>query len=186
MKRFLALNQTYASRFGFPFILAVRHATKHHILAAYDRRVHNTPDVEFAAALAEVGKIVWMRLLAMVEAAPTGRLTVHALDTAAGTPAYGLPVELVRLDGGERLLKSFVTNNDGRLDAPALKGAEMEAGVYELRFHAGVYFQVAGHALSAPPFLDVVPIRFALSNPEQHYHVPLLLSPWSYSTYRGS
>ncbi|MCW2248013.1 2-oxo-4-hydroxy-4-carboxy-5-ureidoimidazoline decarboxylase [Azospirillum fermentarium] len=185
MARFQELNAAYTARFGFPFILAVRHATKHHILAAYARRVTNTPAAETAAALGEVAKIIGMRLLTVVEPAPTGRLTVHALDTAAGMPARGLPVELVRGDGGT-VLVSTITNADGRVDGPLLAGADLHAGVYELRFHAGVYFQTAGHALSAPPFLDVVPIRFAVANPEQHYHVPLLLSPWSYSTYRGS
>lgn len=185
MARFQELNAAYTARFGFPFILAVRHATKHHILAAYARRVTNTPDAETAAALAEVAKILWMRLLTVVEPAPTGRLTVHALDTAAGVPARGLPVELVRVEDGAVLVRT-ITNGDGRLDGPILAGADLHAGVYELRFHAGVYFQTAGHALAAPPFLDVVPIRFAIANPEQHYHVPLLLSPWSYSTYRGS
>lgn len=185
MARFQELNAAYTARFGFPFILAVRHATKHHILAAYARRVTNTPEAETAAALAEVAKIIWMRLLTVVEPAPTGRLTVHALDTAAGVPAGGLPVELVRVEDGAVLVRT-TTNGDGRVDGPVLAGADLHAGVYELRFHAGVYFQTAGHALSAPPFLDVVPIRFAIANPEQHYHVPLLLSPWSYSTYRGS
>lgn len=187
MARFQDLNAAYTARFGFPFILAVRHATKHHILAAYARRVTNTPEAEFAAALAEVAKIVWMRLLTVVEPAPTGRLTVHALDTAAGVPARGLPVDLLRVEEGEGgVLVRAVTNADGRLDGPVLAGADLHAGIYELRFHAGVYFQTAGHVLSAPPFLDVVPVRFAVANPEQHYHVPLLLSPWSYSTYRGS
>ncbi len=185
MARFQTLNTAYTGRFGFPFILAVRHATKHHILAAYARRVTNPPDVEFAAALAEVDKIIWMRLLTLVEPAPTGRLTVHALDTAAGVPARGLPVDLIRVGEGGVIARA-VTNADGRLDGPMLAGVDLHAGVYELHFHAGVYFQGAGHPVSAPPFLDVVPIRFAIANPEQHYHVPLLLSPWSYSTYRGS
>lgn len=186
MTRFQELNQAYVGRFGFPFIMAVRHADKRQILAAYARRVGNDRAREFATALAEVGKIVWMRLLDAIRHAPTGRLTVHALDTAAGVPAAGLPVDLFRLDGGRTHRKAFVTNADGRLDVPALAGVELEAGRYELLFDAVTYFQSAGHALSAPPFIEQVPIRFAIANPEQHYHVPLLVSPWSYSTYRGS
>lgn len=186
MARFQQLNGAYVRRFGFPFIMAVRHADKHQILAAFARRVENDGAREFATALAEVSKIVWMRLLEAVRPAPTGRLTVHVLDTAAGQPARGMAIDLFR-PGPERThLKSLMTNDDGRLDGPALAGAELEAGACELLFHAGAYFQRAGHALSAPPFLDRIPILFAIANPEQHYHVPLLVSPWSYSTYRGS
>lgn len=186
MARFRDLNGRYAARFGFPFIMAVRHADKHAILAAFDRRVRNDPAVERATALAEVGKILWMRLLDAVVPKPCGRLTVHVLDTASGCPAAGMAIDLLRLSGTPVPLKSFVTNADGRLDGPALAGAELEAGAYELLFHTGAYFAAAGNPLSAPPFLDRIPIRFAVANPEQHYHVPLLVSPWSYSTYRGS
>nr|WP_246337280.1 hydroxyisourate hydrolase [Azospirillum oleiclasticum] len=127
-----------------------------------------------------------MRLLDAVVPKPCGRLTVHVLDTASGCPAPGMVIELLRLAPTPVRLKTFVTNADGRLDGPALAGAELEAGSYELLFHAGPYFAAAGNALSAPPFLDRIPIRFGVANPEQHYHVPLLVSPWSYSTYRGS
>jgi 5-hydroxyisourate hydrolase len=114
-----------------------------------------------------------------------GRLTTHVLDTAAGTPAAGLTIELYRLDGGETRIAAMTTNDDGRVDRPLLEGEAMAAGVYELRFHAGAY--LAGrHDLPSPPFLDVVPIRFGIAATEAHYHVPLLLSPYGYSTYRGS
>lgn len=186
MARFQAMNRAYAERFGFPFVMAVRNAGKRAILAAYERRIANAAAAELATALAEVGKIVWMRLLDAVEPAPTGRLTLHVLDTAAGVPARGMAVDLFRLEDGREQLKSFVTNADGRLDAPVLAGGELAAGRYELSFQAGAYFAAAGHAVAAPPFLDEVPLRFAIANPEQHYHVPLLLSPWSFSTYRGS
>jgi 5-hydroxyisourate hydrolase len=115
-----------------------------------------------------------------------GRLTTHVLDTARGRPAAGLRVDLFTLDDGRRLLKSVVTNADGRADAPLLEGAEFRAGGYELLFQAGDYFRAAGAATESPPFLDAVPVRFGIADPAQHYHIPLMLSPWSYSTYRGS
>lgn len=188
MTRFQALNAAYREKFAFPFIMAVRNADKARILAAFERRLTNDATSEQAAALAEVGKIAWMRLLEKVVPAPTGRLTTHVLCTASGQPAAGLPIELFRIgaDGTPRLLDRFVTNGDGRLDGPALAGAALEAGVYQWLFHVGVYFARAGQVTDAPPFLDVVPLRFAVANPESHYHVPLLISPWAYSTYRGS
>ncbi len=115
-----------------------------------------------------------------------GRLTTHVLDTAAGRPAAGLAIELFRLDGGaEEKLATAVTNADGRVDRPLLEGEALTAGVYELRFHAGGYLRAAG-VRPEPLFLDVIPIRFGVAAPGEHYHVPLLLSPFGYSTYRGS
>jgi 5-hydroxyisourate hydrolase len=112
-----------------------------------------------------------------------GRLTTHVLDTAAGRPAAGLKVELYRLAGRETPLKAGTTNADGRLDAPLLEGDGLEPGVYELRFHVGDYFRGGGGNGGA--FLDVVPIRFRVAA-GQSYHVPLILSPFGYATYRGS
>jgi 5-hydroxyisourate hydrolase len=117
--------------------------------------------------------------------AAMGRLTTHVLDTALGRPAAGLTIELYRVGGGEERLATGKTNADGRLDRPILEGEALRAGVYELRFHAGAYLKAANR-LPDPPFLDVVPIRFGIAAPEEHYHVPLLLSPYGYSTYRGS
>ena len=114
-----------------------------------------------------------------------GRLTTHVLDTASGKPAAGLKIELFR-DGGEAPLKTIRTNADGRADGPILEGAEFTAGTYELRFHAGDYLRGSGTELPEPAFLDVIPIRFGIADPAAHYHVPLLLSPYGYSTYRGS
>jgi 5-hydroxyisourate hydrolase len=115
-----------------------------------------------------------------------GRLTTHVLDTAVGKPAAGMVVELYRLDAsGEQRLASARTNADGRLDAPVIEGAALSVGVYELRFHAGDYWRAAGR-IAEPPFLDTVPVRFGIASPDAHYHVPLLLSPYGYSTYRGS
>ena len=115
-----------------------------------------------------------------------GRLTTHVLDTASGQPAAGLKIELYLLDGGTIHLKTVVTNADGRVDGPILEGSSLLRGHYELRFHAGDYLRKSGADLPDPAFLDVIPIRFGIANANQHYHVPLLLSPYSYSTYRGS
>jgi 5-hydroxyisourate hydrolase len=118
-----------------------------------------------------------------------GRLTTHVLDTANGRPAAGVRVDLHRLANGARsgeVLASRLTNADGRCERPLLEGAALEAGVYELVFHAGGYFAGLGLALPDPPFLDQVVIRFGLADPAGHYHLPLLISPYGYSTYRGS
>ncbi len=115
-----------------------------------------------------------------------GRLTTHVLDVALGRPAAGLEIELFRLDPERRRLVQAHTNADGRVDGPLLAGDALEPGRYELLFHAGPYLLSSGAALSDPPFLDVVPIRFGIADTTQHYHVPLLLSPYGYTTYRGS
>lgn len=117
-----------------------------------------------------------------------GRLSTHVLDIQAGRPASGVAVDLFRIapDGGAQLLKSVRTNADGRTDFPLLGADEMAIGVYELRFHAGDYFRAQGQRLPEPAFVDVAPIRFGIADAAGHYHVPLLVSPWAYSTYRGS
>ena len=115
-----------------------------------------------------------------------GRLTTHVLDTMAGTPAIGLEIELWTVGEGPRRLKTVATNTDGRVDAPLLEGDDLVAGRYELRFRAGAYLR-ARHGVEADPlFLDEIPIRFGIADPGRHYHVPLLLSAYGYSTYRGS
>jgi 5-hydroxyisourate hydrolase len=115
-----------------------------------------------------------------------GRLTTHVLDTATGKPAAGLKIALYRVSGNShKKLKDVVTNADGRCDAPLLAGAAFRAGQYELIFFAGDYFRALGLDLPDPMFLDNVPIRFGMAQ-ETHYHVPLLISPYGYSTYRGS
>jgi 5-hydroxyisourate hydrolase len=115
-----------------------------------------------------------------------GRLTTHVLDQAAGKPAAGLRIEVWRLDGAPRQLSVVTTNADGRCDGPLLEGEALTAGRYELRFHAGDYLRSSGVKLTDPAFLDVIPIQFGIADPSAHYHVPLLLSPYGYSTYRGS
>ncbi len=118
---------------------------------------------------------------------PTGRLTTHVLDTARGSPAARMVIELVRIEGLEHhLVKTVSTNADGRVDAPLLAGLDLERGVYELRFHAGDYLRSTGDKLPDPAFLDVIPIRFGIADTAAHYHVPLLISAYGYSTYRGS
>jgi 5-hydroxyisourate hydrolase len=115
-----------------------------------------------------------------------GRLTTHVLDTASGKPAAGLKVELFRVGAEAGPITVATTNADGRVDRPLLEGAAFTSGVYELRFHAGDYLRQTGAPLTRPAFLDVVPIRFGIDEKSDHYHVPLLLSPYGYSTYRGS
>ena len=114
------------------------------------------------------------------------KLSTHALDLTTGRPAQGLRLELRRLDPAPALIKAAVTNADGRTDAPLLGPDEMAAGTYEIAFDVGAYF--AGKAPSGPrpAFLGIVPIRFGISDPKASYHVPLLMTPWAYSTYRGS
>ena len=116
----------------------------------------------------------------------SGYLTTHVLDTARGCPAHGMKIELFRISVEDRtLLKTVTTNTDGRTDAQILPEDEFETGTYELVFHAGDYLDTAGTPPETPRFLDVIPLRFGMSQ-AQHYHVPLLLSPFSYATYRGS
>ncbi|MFL5760612.1 MAG: hydroxyisourate hydrolase [Thermomicrobiales bacterium] len=117
-----------------------------------------------------------------------GRLTTHVLDIANGRPATGLAIELWwvgRKPTPQALLKTLMTNAEGRTDEPLLAGDECKAGTYELSFAVGDYF-TGQPGVTNPPFLDQVPIRFTIADPGQHYHVPLLVAPWAYSTYRGS
>ena len=116
----------------------------------------------------------------------SGYLTTHVLDTALGTPAKGLKIELHRIEGDRRtLLKTLTTNADGRTDGQMLPAESFETGVYELVFHVGAYLDAVGVLPENPRFLDVIPVRFGMSE-ASHYHVPLLVSPFGYSTYRGS
>ncbi|PTQ73319.1 hydroxyisourate hydrolase [Celeribacter persicus] len=117
----------------------------------------------------------------------SGFLTTHVLDTARGIPAGGIEIALYRVSGNShRKIATAVTNDDGRTDTPILPAGKFETGSYELIFFAGDYLRRTGQAGDEPLFLDQIPIRFGISDAESHYHVPLLLSPYSYSTYRGS
>ncbi|MBA4325579.1 MAG: hydroxyisourate hydrolase [Rhodobacter sp.] len=116
-----------------------------------------------------------------------GRLSTHVLDTAKGRPAAGVKIMLYRVSGqSHRKVKQVVTNTDGRTDGPLLEGDALEPGVYELVFSAGDYLRASGQAGEGVLFLDEIPIRFGVPDASQHYHVPLLISPFGYSTYRGS
>jgi 5-hydroxyisourate hydrolase len=116
----------------------------------------------------------------------SGRLTTHVLDTAQGRPADHVAIELVRVGEGFGVLRSVHTNADGRTDEPLLEGDELRVGTYELRFSIGDYFARQALAVDDPPFLDLVAVRIGIADAGGHYHVPLLASPWAYSTYRGS
>ena len=117
-----------------------------------------------------------------------GRLSTHVLDIQAGRPAADVAIELVRIgsDGAASPVRTVRTNADGRTDTPLLAGDELTTGVYEIRFHVGDYFRRQGQKLPEPAFVDVVPIRFGIADAAGHYHVPLLVSPWAFSTYQGS
>jgi 5-hydroxyisourate hydrolase len=117
-----------------------------------------------------------------------GGLTTHILDTAQGKPARDVRIDLYALeaDGSWRHLKQVISNSDGRTDQPLLAGDEVRIGTYMLSFDIGSYFKASGLAAAELPFLDLVPLRFSIADADAHYHVPLLASPWSYSTYRGS
>jgi 5-hydroxyisourate hydrolase len=116
-----------------------------------------------------------------------GYLTTHVLDTARGVPAAGLRIELFRIEAGaRRRLAEMRTNADGRTDGPILPAADFATGSFELLFHAGAYLDAAGVPAEGLRFLDLIPIRFGIADAAAHYHVPLLLSPFGYSTYRGS
>jgi 2-oxo-4-hydroxy-4-carboxy-5-ureidoimidazoline decarboxylase len=181
--QFHRLNDAYRARFGFPFIIAVRQHSRATILAAFERRLRHDVETEIAEALAQIEIITRLRLETLVSETKVGRVTTHVLDTAHGCPAAGVRVAL--LDSAGRVLDTLVTNADGRTDRPMLAGP-LALGSYELHFHVGDYFRASGVALSDPPFLDIVPVRFGIAESDGDYHVPLLVSPWAYQTYRGS
>jgi 2-oxo-4-hydroxy-4-carboxy-5-ureidoimidazoline decarboxylase len=180
---FAAMNLAYQKRFGFPFIIAVRgQRDRAAILAALTRRFEATPETERQTALAEVVKIAGFRLDALIEEdADRLSLSLHVLDTARGQPGAGLGVSLCRIDeaGGRITLAEGETDRAGRwvLDA----AGSPEAGIHELLFAAGAYQARFG----TPGFYDVIAIRFRLLENGGHYHIPLILSPFGYSTYRG-
>ena len=117
----------------------------------------------------------------------TGRISTHVLDTHLGKPAPGVKIVLTEIGASARgSLATATTNADGRTDQPLIGGAPLRIGTYELTFHIGDYFRARGVPLAEPAFLDVIPLRFSVAEPEGHYHVPLLVTPWTYSTYRGS
>ena len=190
-EHFHHMNDAYKAKFGIPFIICVRRHTRDSILSQFVRRLTHDAASEVATALQEVGYITRLRIAGKVtgEGMPkvNGRLSTHVLDTHAGRPAAGMMVELYE-GVGERYhrLTTTITNTDGRTDKPLIDGRPLPIGRYELRFAVGDHFRSRGIERGDPPFLDIVPLRFSIAEPEGHYHVPLLCTPWSYSTYRGS
>ena len=184
---------TYRERFGIPFIICVRRHTRDSILDRFERRLANNAETELATALHEIGLITRLRLVALVDGPgvprTVGHLSTHVLDTMRGRPAQGVKVALYEVGASARgLLTQTTTNADGRTDAPLISGEPLRIGIYELQFDIGGYFSDAGPSppFTSQRFLGIVPVRFAIAEPEGRYHVPLLATPWSYTTYRGS
>jgi 2-oxo-4-hydroxy-4-carboxy-5-ureidoimidazoline decarboxylase len=189
---FERVNKAYRAKFGFPYIVCVRRHTKDSILRDFERRLPNDASSEVATSIAEICRIAALRLDQLVAGESPlkvhGRLSTHVLDTHGGKPAAGIAVELVELSelGKSRVVARAITNSDGRTDQPLISGRPLPIGHYELSFHVASYFAQRRVALSDPPFLDHIPLRFSVAEPEGHLHVPLLVTPWSYATYRGS
>lgn len=189
--RFTRLNTAYQDKFGFPFIICVRRHTRDSILRNFEHRLANDMETEQKAALDEIDLITRLRLVSKVDGPgkpkTDGRLSTHVLDTLNGKPAQGVKISLYEIGTSARgLLFETVTNADGRTDTPLMADAPLRIGTYEMQFHVGEYFKGQNATLSEPAFLDIVPVRFSIAEAEGHYHVPLLATPWSYSTYRGS
>jgi 2-oxo-4-hydroxy-4-carboxy-5-ureidoimidazoline decarboxylase len=189
---FERVNNAYRAKFGFPYIVCVRRHTKDSILRDFERRLPNDITTETQTSIEEICRIAALRLDQLVTSEDRlkvqGRLSTHVLDTHSGRPAAGIAIELVELSelGSSRVVTRTVTNADGRTDQPLIGGRPVPIGRYELMFKVGQYFAERGVAMSDPPFLDQIPLRFSVSDPEGHLHVPLLVTPWSYATYRGS
>ena len=189
---FERVNNAYRGKFGFPYIVCVRRHTKDSVLADFERRLPNDAATETATSIAEICRIAALRLDQLVASSDRlpvhGRLSTHVLDNHNGKPAGGIAVELIErsLKGESRVVARAVTNSDGRTDQPLIGGRPVPIGRYELNFSVGRYFRERNVPLSEPPFLDDIALRFAVSEPEGHLHVPLLVTPWSYATYRGS
>ena len=189
---FERVNNAYRSKFGFPYIVCVRRHTKESILRDFERRLPNDAEAETKTSIAEICRIAALRLDQLVLADDKlrvhGRLSTHVLDTHSGKPAAGIAIELTELSelGAPRVVTRAVTNSDGRTDQPLIGGRPVPIGRYELMFSVGDHFAARGVPMSDPPFLDKIPVRFSVSDPEGHLHVPLLVTPWSYATYRGS
>jgi 2-oxo-4-hydroxy-4-carboxy-5-ureidoimidazoline decarboxylase len=189
---FHRLNDAYRAKFGMPFIVCVRRHGKESILREFERRLQNDTGSEQKTALGEIFRIAALRLDQRVTADDRlkvhGHLSTHVLDAHSGRPAQGVAIELCEIGAGgtARTLKRAVANSDGRTDQPLFTGTPIPIATYELRFAVADYFARQNAPMSDPPFLGLVPVRFAVAEPEGKYHVPLLVTPWSYSTYRGS
>src|SRR5882672_7564843 len=189
---FERVNNAYRAKFGFPYIVCVRRHTKDSILRDFAKRLPNDARTETQTSLEEICRIAALRLDQLVASddrlSVHGRLSTHVLDTHSGKPAAGIAVGLVELSdlGASRVVTRTITNSDGRTDTPLIGGRPVPIGRYELTFSVANYFAERNVPMSDPPFLDSIPLRFSVSDPEGHLHVPLLVTPWSYATYRGS
>jgi 2-oxo-4-hydroxy-4-carboxy-5-ureidoimidazoline decarboxylase len=189
---FERVNNAYRTKFDIPYIVCVRRHTKDSVLRDFERRLPNDAVAEMQTTIGEICRIAALRLDQLVvseDKLPVhGRLSTHVLDTHSGKPATGIAVVLTELSnlGEPRVIARTVTNSDGRTDQPLIGGRPVPIGRYELMFSVGDYFAGRGVPMSDPPFLDQIPLRFSVSDPEGHLHVPLLVTPWSYATYRGS
>ena len=189
---FERVNNAYGAKFGFPYIVCVRRHSRDSVLRDFERRLPNDATAEMQVAIGEISRIAALRLDHLVtsdDKLPVhGRLSTHVLDTHSGKPAAGISVVLTELSdlGEPRVIARAITNSDGRTDQPLIGGRPVPIGRYELMFRVGVYFAQRSVPMSEPPFLDQIPLRFSVSDPEGHLHVPLLVTPWSYATYRGS
>jgi 2-oxo-4-hydroxy-4-carboxy-5-ureidoimidazoline decarboxylase len=181
---FSSYNRRYSEKFGFPFVICARRNRKEAILQELGSRLNHSREQEIQTALNEIFKIAELRLRDLVSPAPA-KLTTHVLDTVRGCPARDVQIELWSILGNDRtLLKRTRTNSDGRTDEPLAAGDALPSGEYELIFFIGDYFEA--FAPGAPRFLDRVPVRFRIADSSGSYHVPLVCSPWAYSTYRGT
>lgn len=189
---FERVNNAYGAKFGFPYIVCVRRHSRDSVLRDFERRLPNDATAEMQVAIGEISRIAALRLDHLVtsdDKLPVhGRLSTHVLDTHSGKPAAGISVVLTELSdlGEPRVIARAITNSDGRTDQPLIGGRPVPIGRYELMFRVGDYFAQRSVPMSEPPFLDQIPLRFSVSDPEGHLHVPLLVTPWSYATYRGS
>lgn len=193
-QRWDTLNAAYRARFGFPFILCARHYARSTMLTVFEQRLGHERSHEIDEALAQIGQITRLRLAARIPdhgmSGINGRLSTHVLDISKGRPAEGVRVALYEVTGDAPCgttpaLVDALTDARGRTTAPLISGEPLRIGRYELRFHVGDYFRRTGATSGPWPFLEVVPVVFAISEPAGDYHVPLTVAPWAYSTYRG-
>lgn len=186
-QRLATLNADYRARFGFPFVTAVRrHADLTSVFDAFERRLGHDAVAELAENLGEIGEVLRGRL-ARLFGTPMGWLSTHVLDNVSGGPAAGMAFDIAVQDGHAwQPVGRGIINAQGRTDEPVLVDHAMARKVYQFEFEVGGYYRARGVPQAELPFLDRVPLRFGIDDPDSHYHVPLLCTPWTYSTYRGS
>lgn len=189
---FERVNNAYRAKFGFPYVVCARRHTKGSILRDFEHRLPNDHATEMQNSINEIYRIAALRVAELVRSDDRlgvyGCLSTHVLDAHSGRPAEGVAVELVELSdlGASRVVSRAITNAYGRTDRPLIDQRPVPIGRYELTFSVGDYFAGRQVATPDPPFFDQIPLRFFVSDPESHLHVPLLVTPWSYTTYRGS